>query len=152
MERSRGSARRALRGIAWLLPDGGPFSVPGADIMGVFPFALGTFGVEVGLACMPIGVDMAGKVAISGAAGMAISATQRAQRPGWMGRSQDTVVLEAGVVRVGGAGRRRRAQAQISDGDGRDGCGSAGARVGGDWSGRFGGDASTVSTVREHAV
>lgn len=31
VDKSKGSARRALRGIAWLLPDGGPFSVPGAD-------------------------------------------------------------------------------------------------------------------------
>ena len=32
VDRSSGSARRALSGIAWLLPDGGPFSVPGAVI------------------------------------------------------------------------------------------------------------------------
>lgn len=31
VRRSSGSARRALSGMAWLLPDGGPFSVPGAD-------------------------------------------------------------------------------------------------------------------------
>lgn len=30
VERSSGSARRALRGIAWLFPEGGPLSVPGA--------------------------------------------------------------------------------------------------------------------------
>lgn len=87
--------------------------MPEADIMGVFPFALGTFGM-VGLACIPIGVDMAGKVVvISAAAGTAIFATQRARRPEWVGFSQDTVVLSVGVVR-GGVGWRGRAQAQTS--------------------------------------
>lgn len=82
--------------------------------MGVLPFAVGTFGM-VGLACIPIGVDMAGKVVvISAAAGTAIFATQRARRPKWVGFSQDTVVLAVGVVR-GGVGWRGRAQAQTSD-------------------------------------
>lgn len=36
---SSGSARRALSGMAWLLPDGGPFRVPGADIDAGFGFA-----------------------------------------------------------------------------------------------------------------
>lgn len=40
VDRSRGSARRALSGMAWLLPDGGPFRVPGAD--GVTGFGFGT--------------------------------------------------------------------------------------------------------------
>jgi hypothetical protein len=45
---SRGSARLALSGIAWLLPDGGPFNVPGADIMGVFPLMPDALGMEFG--------------------------------------------------------------------------------------------------------
>lgn len=36
--RSSGSALRALSGIAWLLPDGGPFNVPGADCTAAFAF------------------------------------------------------------------------------------------------------------------
>jgi hypothetical protein len=59
---SRGSARLALSGIAWLFPDGGPFKVPGADMMGVFPFELTTFGVGFGLSRMPSGIGIAVKV------------------------------------------------------------------------------------------
>jgi hypothetical protein len=45
VDRSSGSARRALRGMAWLLPDGGPFSVPGTRF-GVAVFILdGAVGV-----------------------------------------------------------------------------------------------------------
>lgn len=82
---SRGSARLALSGIAWLFPDGGPFRVPGADIIGVFPFELGIgmgiFGMEVGLSRAPSGVAMAEKVGPWAIAGTAISATQWARRP-----------------------------------------------------------------------
>lgn len=126
--------------------------MPDAAIIGVLPFALGTFGVVVGLARIPIGVDIAGKVAISGAAGTAIFATQRAQRPRWIGCSQDPLVLEVSVVRSGcGCGgvarQRRRVHAQISDE-----IDAARLRVGGDWSGIFDGDASPGCTVRERAV
>lgn len=38
VDKSMASARRALSGMAWLLPDGGPFRVPGID--GVIGFGL----------------------------------------------------------------------------------------------------------------
>lgn len=56
---SRGSARLALSGIAWLLPDGGPFKVPGADIMGVFPLMPDGLDMEFGWSSIPSGVAMA---------------------------------------------------------------------------------------------
>lgn len=115
MERSRASARRALSGMEWLFPEGGPFRVPVAEIIGVLPFALGMLGVVVGLARMPIGVVIAGTADMSAAAGTAIFATQRARRPEWFGYSQDTVVLDVGVVRSGGLWRRRAQATQISE-------------------------------------
>lgn len=43
---SRGSARRCDRGMAWLFPDGGPFSVPGAVCgAGLAGFAFAAGGV-----------------------------------------------------------------------------------------------------------
>lgn len=88
---SRGSARLALSGMAWLFPDGGPFKVPGADIIGVFPLMLGTFGVEFGLSRIPSGVAIAWKVGPWTIAGIAMSATQWARRPRYIGYAQDTV-------------------------------------------------------------
>jgi hypothetical protein len=44
VDKSSGSARRALSGIAWLLPDGGPFKVPGAVC---FSIILGLPGVII---------------------------------------------------------------------------------------------------------
>lgn len=88
---SSGSARLALNGIAWLLPEGGPFKVPGADMIGVLPLKVGMFGVDVGLSRTPRGVAIAEKVGPWAIAGTAISAMQWARRPRLMGDSQDTV-------------------------------------------------------------
>lgn len=88
---SRGSARLALRGMAWLFPDGGPFKVPGAEIIGVLPLALGGIGVEVGLSRIPSGMGIAVKVGPWAIAGTAISAKQWARRPRYIGCSQDAV-------------------------------------------------------------
>jgi hypothetical protein len=107
---SRGSARRALRGIAWLFPDGGPFKVPGADIIGVFPLELGGTGVAVGLSRMPsgmgMGMDIAVKVGPWVIAGTAMSAGQWAPRPRYIGLSQDLVARRLESARVGGRWRR----------------------------------------------
>jgi hypothetical protein len=103
---SRGSARLALSGIAWLLPDGGPFNVPGADIIGVFPLMPGWLGIEFGLSSIPSGVAIAWKVGPWAIGGMAMSATQWARRPRFIGVSQNTSACRVIGVRVGGRGRR----------------------------------------------
>jgi hypothetical protein len=103
---SRGSARLALSGIAWLLPDGGPFNVPGADIIGVFPLMPGWLGIEFGWSSIPSGVAMAWKVGPWAIVGMAMSATQWARRPRFIGVSQNTEACRVIGVRVGGRGRR----------------------------------------------
>ena len=78
---SRGSARLALSGIAWLFPEGGPFKVPGADMIGVFPLGLTGVCVEVGLSRIPSGIGIAVKVGPWTIAGTAMSAEQWARRP-----------------------------------------------------------------------
>jgi hypothetical protein len=94
---SRGSARLALSGIAWLLPDGGPFKVPGADMMGVFPLELMTGSVEVGLSRMPSGIGIAVKVGPWAIVGTAMSAEQWARRPRYIGCSQGSVAKRVKV-------------------------------------------------------
>ena len=105
---SRGSARLALSGIAWLLPDGGPFNVPGADIMGVFPLMPDVLGIEFGLSSIPSGVAMAWKVGPWAIVGAAMSATQWARRPRFTEVSQNMagcrVIVIGGLV--GECGRR----------------------------------------------
>lgn len=103
---SSGSARLALSGMAWLFPDGGPFKVPGADMMGVFPLELGRFGVEVGLSRIPSGIGIAVKVGPWAIVGTAMSAKQWARRPRYAGCSQDALVKRMVGVRVGGRWRR----------------------------------------------
>ena len=103
---SRGSARLALSGIAWLLPDGGPFKVPGADIMGVFPLMPDGLDMEFGWSSIPSGVAMAWKVGPWAIVGMAMSATQWARRPRYTGIYQNTVACRVIGVGVGGCGRR----------------------------------------------
>jgi hypothetical protein len=95
---SRGSARLALRGIAWLFPDGGPFKVPGAEIMGVFPLELGKFGGAVGLSRIPSGMGIVVKVGPWAIAGTAISARQWARRPRYIGCSQDAACGGLGAI------------------------------------------------------
>lgn len=57
---SSASARRALSGIAWLLPDGGPCSVPGTAGVTVF---VGIFGVAPGTVEEPATADGDGRAA-----------------------------------------------------------------------------------------
>ena len=104
---SRGSARLALRGMAWLFPDGGPFNVPGADMMGVFPLEVTTFGVDVGLSRIPSGMGMVVKVGSWAIVGTAMSAKQWARRPRYIGCSQDVVAKRVEVLVVGDAVRCR---------------------------------------------
>ena len=59
VDKSMASARRALSGIAWLLPDGGPFRVPGID--GVVGFGL--TGVIDGPGIVSAAEAMAGRAA-----------------------------------------------------------------------------------------
>ena len=106
---SRGSARLALSGIAWLLPDGGPFNVPGADIIGVLPLMPGWLGMEFGWSSIPSGVAMAWKAGPWAIVGMAMSATQWARRPRFIVVSQNTVACRVIGVGIGGC-RRRGAQ------------------------------------------
>lgn len=101
--------------------------MPGADTMGVFPLALEMFGVAIGLARMPPGVAIAGKVCVPSAIeGTAISAMQWAQRPRRIVFSQDTVAVAEGAVRSV-VRWRRSAQSQMSAS--RDGIYAARLRV-----------------------
>lgn len=108
VDKSRGSARLALSGMAWLLPDGGPFKVPGAEMTGVLPFDAGAMGTEEGLSRIPggMGMGMAWNVGPWAIAGMAMSARQWARRPRCVGCSQDVVRRRISGVRVGNGGRR----------------------------------------------
>ena len=84
--------------------------MPGADMIGVLPLGLAGFGVDVGLSRMPSGMGIVVKVGIWAIVGTAMSATQRARRPRFIGCSQDVaakrVEVSASVV-VGNAARCR---------------------------------------------
>jgi hypothetical protein len=113
--------------MAWLFPDGGPFNVPGADMMGVLPLGLVGIGVDVGLSRIPSGMGIAVKVGPWAIVGTAISARQWARRPRYIGCSQDVVAKGVEVfasVVVGDAARGRLILGRC---DGM-GCGSA-ARI-----------------------
>ncbi len=76
VDKSSGSARRADSGIAWLLPDGGPFSVPGAVIGTGLDDGLGvpSDGPAVGDPCGGAGVGGSGGANGTATAGVAILA------------------------------------------------------------------------------
>lgn len=103
--------------------------MPGADMIGVFPFELTGFGVDVGLSRIPSGMGIDAKVGPWAAmVGTAMSAKQWARRPRYIGYSQDVVAKMVEVfasVVVGDAARCRWLIFGRCDGMG---CGSA-ARI-----------------------
>ena len=71
VDRSIASARRALSGMAWLFPDGGPFKVPGID--GVISFGLSGFIDGPGMGDAVDGGGMPGRGPPTTIGGAAIS-------------------------------------------------------------------------------